>query len=145
MANKVDLALLRHLRQNSREHLTIIGREYGIPMTTLIGSINRMQPGIVQKCTTLVDFSKLGFGIRAGFALQAKERPSRKKLEEFLMANKSTNNVMRLSGEHDFLVEGLFRNITELYLFEEELKKFGLSRFEEIHFVEELECESFVP
>ena len=77
--------------------------------------------------------------------MKTARKAKRKPLEDFLVSSPSTNNVLRLGEDYDYLADALFRNVRELYNFEEELRKFGLSRLEEIHFIEELACEKFVP
>ena len=102
-----DLALLAELRADSRRSLTEISMNTGMPLSTVFSKLWRVERSYVDRYVSMVDFGSAGFNVRALFFIRAKNR---KKLADFLGAEEGVNNLYRVSGDADFLIEMVFRN-----------------------------------
>lgn len=61
LVDRVDLKLLSDLRRNSRETLTKISRETGIPISLIFDRLKRLEAiGIRNRYTCLLDMKKIG-------------------------------------------------------------------------------------
>ena len=67
---QTDLRILAHLRNNARASITGISRKTGIPVSTIFDRIRVYENQLVHKFTALIDFSKLGFNVRANIFLK---------------------------------------------------------------------------
>jgi Lrp/AsnC family transcriptional regulator, regulator for asnA, asnC and gidA len=116
-----DTRILQHLRQNSRTNLTTISRKTGIPVSTIFDKIRAYEDQFVQKFTVLVDFSKLGYSVRAKIFLKV-EPQQREKLKGYLIAHDRVNNIFRINNGFDFAIDCIFVSIKEVEEFVETLE-----------------------
>jgi Lrp/AsnC family transcriptional regulator, regulator for asnA, asnC and gidA len=116
-----DLRILQHLRENSRTSLTTISRKTGIPVSTIFDRIRSYESGFVHKFTALVDFSKLGYTVRANILLKI-EPGHREKVKGYLMAHPRVNTIQRVNNGFDYAAECVFMSIKESEEFIEELE-----------------------
>lgn len=119
---KKDLSLLRCLRENSRMSLTEMSRKTGIAISTLHDRLRLQKNNIHVKHTTLVDFDKLGFPTRAQIFLKA-PLESRLRLQDYLAIHSQVNNVFKSNNKYDFIIEGVFSEVSELDFFLEDLER----------------------
>ncbi len=141
MATEKERLLLQHLRQNSRKSLTKISRETGIPVSTLFDILKRLETRFIQKHVSLIDFSKLGYGLRINFAMSAKKK---KQLKEFLMNHPNINSLFSSINGQDFYAECVFRSLKEFTEFKSGLEQFEMENVQETFVVEELKREGFI-
>lgn len=140
MITEKELLILSHLRQNSRKSVSQISRETKIPATTVYDIVDRLhRKGIIERDVAIIDFAELGFGFRMSLAVKAKNKEG---LLSFLMTNKSVNSLCRVSEGFDYLVDLVFRNIAEYELFKEDISRYGLTRLNEHHIIEEVKKEN---
>ena len=79
MLTEKEKTLLQHLRKDSRKSLADISKETKIPISTLFDTLRKLESKVIIKHTALVDFAKLGHGMKAGFAISTKNKPRLKK------------------------------------------------------------------
>jgi DNA-binding Lrp family transcriptional regulator len=141
MLTKRELLILTHLRENSRNSLAMISRETSIPISTVFDKVDKLGKEIISKYSPLIDFSKIGFGLKVNFLLKSIKKKS--ELKRFLIENKNVNSILRLNSNFDFFVESVFRNMKEIEEFRESLDKFEIKDKNEFFVIEELKKERF--
>ncbi|MBW3020115.1 Lrp/AsnC family transcriptional regulator [Candidatus Woesearchaeota archaeon] len=132
--------ILQKIREDSRKNLTKISEETKIPKTTVFDILRRLENNVIKKHTSLVDFTKLGYGLKVNFVLRSKDK---KQMKDFLMNHSSINNLHSLINDYDFFAECIFKDLNDLESFKEELNKNGLSDIEHYFIVEDLKKEGF--
>ncbi|MGV8172543.1 MAG: Lrp/AsnC family transcriptional regulator [Candidatus Woesearchaeota archaeon] len=143
LKTKRDMLLMTFFRRNARENLTQISRLTRIPVSTIFDKLHDFERGLIQKHTTLVDFKKLGFDIRINILFKiAKE--SREGFKEFLMGNEHVNSLFRINNGYDYMIEAIFRDMSDLQKFTELLDKFSIEAKQELFVLEDLKRESFL-
>ena len=143
MLTKKDLLILTHLRADSRKSLAMISRETNIPISTIFDKVNKLGESTISKYSPLLDFQKLGFGIRINFALKANDK-KKHELNNFLFENKNVNSMLRLNNDFDFFIETVFRDMKGLEEFSESLEKFKIKKKKEFFIIEDLKREEFL-
>jgi DNA-binding Lrp family transcriptional regulator len=120
MVDNLTKQLLLSLRINGRVKLSEIHRSTKIPVTTIFERIKKFGK-YVEKYVTLIDWQKIGFGIRIIMAVSI-NRNRKKNLQEFLLEHKNVNSVSRVNNNFDFILEAMFASIKELDAFNDELR-----------------------
>ena len=144
MISKNELALISHLRKNSRESYLRLSKATGIPVSTLFGMIRRFNSRKLTRHTVLLDFSQIGFTLRAAVMLRV-DRGQREALAKHLKNSGFLNSLLRITGGFDYLCECVFSNHAELEEFVEGIKeKFTVQQLSVHPVVEELEKEAFL-
>ncbi len=144
MLTEKELVILTHLRKNARETLTRLSRKTGIPVSTIHDKLKAQYQGIIEKYTTLVNFTKLGFATRAYIILRVSKQ-ERTPVMEFLLRQEFVNSLYKINNGYDFLVEGIFRNIRDLELFTERLdEKFSIKEVKVYHILDDIRREAFL-
>jgi DNA-binding Lrp family transcriptional regulator len=141
MIKEKELVLLKHLRQNSRRSIADLSKETKIPLSTLFDVLRRVESDYVVKYTSLIDFSKIGYGLRVNFIIKSRKK---KELNEFLMKNPNVNSLCSLSGDSDLYAECVFKEMKEVIEFRENIQNIGIEKINEIFVVEEVKKEGFV-
>jgi DNA-binding Lrp family transcriptional regulator len=116
-----DIRILRHLRHNARSNLTTISRKTGIPVSTIFDKVRSFENDFVQRFTAIVDFTKLGYPVRANIFLKA-DPACREMVKSYLIAHERVNNLYRINNGYDYAAECLFTSIKEVEEFVEELE-----------------------
>ncbi len=142
MLTKKELLILTHLRSNSRKSLVIISRDTGIPISTVFDKVGKLGKNTISKYSPLLDFQKIGFGIRINFVLEANDK-RKQELKEFLLENKNINSILRLNNGFDFFVEAVFKDMKGFEEFAESLEKFKIKKKKEFFVIEDLKKEDF--
>lgn len=133
-----DLRILMHLRNNARMNLTTISRKTGIPVSTIFDKLRCFEEDVLCRFTTLVDFAKLGYPVRANIFLKV-DPSSRDPLKHFLLAHDRVNNLWRINNGYDFAAECLFSSIKEAEEFVEILEmQFRILDKTVFHIIDEL-------
>ncbi len=138
-----DIKILSELRKNSRSSLTLMSKNTGIPVSTIFDRINRMDNYVISKHSTLIDFNKLGFGLRAAVVLKSSKK-RRKELGEFLSKSPQVNSLFRISEGFDFFADCIFRNMQELNEFYGKLSEIKTARKKEFFIINEIKSEEFL-
>ena len=116
-----DLKILHHIRRNARENLTTISRKTGIPVSTIFDRLRSHEQQFVVKFTALVDFSKLGYPVRAYICLKV-DPQDREGIKNYLCVHSGVNTLQRINNGFDYSAECLFTNIKEVEEFVESLE-----------------------
>ncbi|OGM02091.1 hypothetical protein A3K72_00060 [Candidatus Woesearchaeota archaeon RBG_13_36_6] len=139
MLSKNEMMILASLRKNSRQSLTKVSKETSIPVSTVYDKIKQHENGVIKKFTSILDFPALGFNIRANVLVKGKK----KELRDFLLDSWNVNSVFQLNEGYDFAVDCIFRYMSELKEFMDQLEKMGVKK--EVYYVtDELRREDFL-
>jgi DNA-binding Lrp family transcriptional regulator len=144
MVKKKDLMLLSHLRCNSRERLTIISRKTGIPVSTLHDRLDAKAGDGILRNSCLLDFDVLGFTVKAHVLFKI-NKSDKDKVQKYLSKSLNVNNLYKVNNGYDFIVEFIFRTISEMEHFLEELdQKFSI-KSKDIHYIiDDIKREAFL-
>jgi len=143
LKTKKDILLMTYFRRNARENLTQISRWTRIPVSTIYDKLREFERGIIQRYTALVDFKKLGFDIRIDILFKV-SKDSREEFKKFLMTNENVNSIYRINSGFDYLVEGIFKDMSDLQRFTELLERFKIESKQELFILEDIKRESFL-
>ena len=142
MINKKDLLIITNLRNNARMPLTKMSRTTHIPVSTIFDRLKIND--IIVRHTTLLDFSKLGYKVRAQIAFKV-DRDDKEALRECLMKHQSCNSVLKINNGYDFMIEGIFKELNEMEDFLEQLEqKFKILEKTTFYIIEDLKKEAFM-
>ncbi len=137
----VNINLVNEVRKDSRRSLTDLGKVTDTPLSTVFKKFDRLhKEGIIKKHACLMDFSMLGYPIKAGIFISTNKENEMKK---FLSGHPNVNTLLRLSGDYDFYAELVFENMLRLQDFTEELEEQGIVKKTAVHFVEDVRLEEF--
>jgi DNA-binding Lrp family transcriptional regulator len=123
MLSNDEMLILTHLRKNARKSLAMIGRELNMPISTVFDKVHKINNSVVLKHTSLLDFAKLGHGLKINYVIKAKP-DMETQLLQFLSENRKVNSVQRLKEANEFFVEAIFRDMVEFDSFTEALEEF---------------------
>ncbi|MGV8086117.1 MAG: Lrp/AsnC family transcriptional regulator, partial [Candidatus Woesearchaeota archaeon] len=137
LKTKKDILLMTYFRKNARENLTQISRLTRIPVSTIFDKLREFERGLIQKHTTLIDFKMLGFDIRVNMLFKI-SKESRQEFKDFLMTNENVNSIFRITNGYDYLVEAIFRDMTDMQRFSELLDRFKIESKQELFILEDL-------
>ena len=139
-----DIKMISHFRNNARQSLTNLSKMTKIPVSTIFDKLKEYEENsLIKKHTSLLDFKKLGYDIRTQILLTAGTE-GREKLQKFLMMHPRVNTIYRINNGFDFLIEGIFRNMTELDSFGAELDAQKPLDKKEFFIMEEMKREEFL-
>ncbi len=131
---KKDLLILSYLRKNSRISLTKMSRKTGIPISTLYDKIQSQKGKIIKKFTSIIDFKKLGYEIKANILIKTHFYDI-EKIQVFLEKCFHVNNLQVINNHYNFFIEGVFKNIQELEEFKKKLFERGRIEAIDIYFI----------
>jgi DNA-binding Lrp family transcriptional regulator len=143
LRTKRDILLMTYFRRNARENLTQISRKTHIPVSTIFDKLREFERGLIQKHTTLIDFRRLGFDIRINILFKV-EKDSREEFKEFLVYNENVNSIYRINNGYDYMVEAIFRDMSDLQRFTELLDRFKIEDKKELFVLEDVKRECFL-
>ncbi|RMF54461.1 Lrp/AsnC family transcriptional regulator [Candidatus Woesearchaeota archaeon] len=141
MVSKKDALILCNLRRNSRQSIAKIGKNSGIPASTVFDRLRKLEGNIISKYVSLIDFQKIGYHIRLFFVFKAFDK---EKLKKFLINHQNINSVHSVHGENDFFVEAVFKDLNQFESFLEDLNNNEIKEKDYYYVVEELKRESFL-
>ncbi len=143
MLSTRELKFLSCLRENSREKLTCISRKTNIPISTLFDVLKELDEKVIIKSTILINFFGLGYHFHAQALLKV-DLKDRVRLKTHLHCHPHVNNLYKVNGEWDFLVDTFYKNIQEFDFFLDNLEeKFVIEDKQVIYLVEEIKKEGF--
>lgn len=144
MLNKKEMMIISNLRKDARMSLTEMSRETRIPVSTIYENIKHFQDGVITRYTCLLDFSKLGFSVRANVMLRV-DRDAKEALSQYLAKSLSVNSLYKVNSGYDFMMECVFRDMRQLDEFMELLEEKFKIKSKEIHFIiDDIKKEEFV-
>ena len=135
---KREIGLINELRRNSRRALTEISWNAGIPLSSAFKMLKRLEAGTIKKNVCLVDFAKLGFPFKMGMFIRANDKGE---IASFLSKHPSVNSLLRLSGDFDFFVELIFKDMAGCQDFVEEISE--ISKKTSVHFLTDVKQVGF--
>lgn len=139
-----DILLCSRLRENARETLTRMSKKTGIPVSTLYDRMQAHKGGLIKGYTSLIDFSVLGYSVRANVLVKANYYDL-DKVRSFLEHAYCANTVQQLNSQYDFIAECVFRSLDELERFKKRLHQAGtIEKLDVFIVVSDLKRESFL-
>lgn len=114
--------LLSHFRQNARESLTRISRRTHVPVSTIFDRLKQYEQKYIMKHTTLLDFARMGFSVRANLLLRVGV-DHRDLVKQFLIRHDHVNSLFKINNGFDFQAEVIFNNIKDLEEFIEAIER----------------------
>jgi len=138
-----DILLLRELRKNARQSLTSISQKTNIPVSTVFDRLKMQEQHLIQRHTSLIDFSRLGYSTRATVTLKV-HKEDRAKAQDLLMLHSHVNTMYKINNGYDFQVEAVFKNFKELEYFIEELEEQIRVKAKQVYYIiEDIKKEEF--
>ncbi len=141
--NQKELLILSHFRKNARRNLTKISKVTGIPVSTIFDKLKTYEGGVIKKHTSILDFNVLGYDVRVQLIIKVKKE-MKEELYKFLMKSYSVNSLSKINNGFDFMLECVFKNMNQYYLFNEELDDKGVLKKNEFFILQELRREAFL-
>ncbi len=144
MINEKDMLIMAYLRKNSRIKLTKMSRLTKLPVSTIFDRIRCHEGELIKAHICLLDFAKLGFHTRANIMFRVHKK-DKQAMRDCLENSQNVNSIYKINNGFDFLVEVVFRNISDLEEFMEGLdEKFDI-KAKEIHYIiDDIKRESFM-
>lgn len=140
---QTDLKLFSTLRQNARLSLTEMSRKTNIPVSTIYERLRCHYGDIIKRYTVLLDFNKLGYGIRVSLFLKVAHN-QRERLCMYLEQQQHINNAYRITHGFDILCDAVFTDIGSAEEFSRDLeRRFKLSKIQMFYILEEVKREGF--
>lgn len=144
MVKKKDLLLLSHLRKNSRMHLKEVSRKTGIPISTLHDRIRAKAGDCIVRHSCLLDFDALGFNVKAHVLFKV-NKSDKDDVKKFLSKSLNVNSLYKINNGFDFIVEFVFRTVSEMEKFLEEIdNKFSIKSKDVHYIIEDIRREDFL-
>ncbi len=141
--SKTDMKLFSTLRENGRMTLTEISKRTNIPVSTIYERLRGYYGDIIKRYTILLDFTKLGYGVRVSFFLKVNNN-QREKLLKYLKLQHNVNNAYRINNGFDILCEAVFTDMIAAEQFSKEIEqKFHTTKVQLFYILEEVKHEGF--
>ena len=141
--NPKKLKLLNSLRANSREKLTTVSKQTGVPISTLFDLLKDLQKTVISKNTVILDFSIMGLHSHAYIFLKV-PLDMREKLRIKLLADYNVNTVYKMNNCWDFVIETIHKNVRDLSIFIDSIEEKYCIENKEVHYlVKEVKKEGF--
>jgi Lrp/AsnC family transcriptional regulator, leucine-responsive regulatory protein len=142
--NNKDLEIISHLRQNARMPLTIMSKKTRIPVSTIFGRLKTHADNVIAKHTSLLNFALLGYYARANITIKV-DRDDKQIVKEYLTKHQAVNSLYKINNGYDFMIEGVFRQVSDMENFLDELEnKFRISDRKSFFIIEDLKREAFL-
>ncbi len=108
--------ILRLLRSNARTKISEISQQLKIPRTRVTTKLRDLKLTCIKKFVSLIYFDKLGYKERVVFFI----RSPTLSLTNF----NPVNNLCKLRGKHNWMIECYFKNNEETATYMESLEKY---------------------
>lgn len=125
--NLKDRKILYQLDLNSRQSLSSIGKQVGLPKNVVAYRIKRLQKeGLIKNFYTVIDASKLGYiSFRFYLTFQYTTPEIEKEIIEYFVKNEYTYWIGTIEGRFDLVVIMWIKDLNDFYSFwEETLKRY---------------------
>jgi len=147
--DKIDLAILRILLQDSRRTLQDIGAEVGLSPTSCWSRIKRLEgQGVIKRYTVDVDASKLGYhdSVIVQVTLESHSDETLYEFGRVLATIPEIQEAYLVSGDYDYYIRIAVRDTRDYErLLREKLYKIPGIRHSQSHFVLRVLKEASVP
>jgi DNA-binding Lrp family transcriptional regulator len=143
MLTDEELAIISHLRENSRKNLSKISRETRIPVSTIFDRLKKYEKSVIKKNTALLNFKELGYSVRVNLMLRVDEK-GRQEFEKFLSRTENVNTAYSVGTEYDYMLECVFKNIEQWQEFMKKVMKFKVLDKKEFFIIKDLKKEAFM-
>jgi DNA-binding Lrp family transcriptional regulator len=121
-----------------------MSKDIHMPISSIYDHIKEQEACLIQKHTTLIDFSKLGFNARANILLKV-PKEQRQNIAEYLVKCQQINTAYKINSGWDFMLEGVFRDMKELEIFLENMEeKFKIKAKEVYYIIDDIKREEFL-
>ena len=141
--NNQDIEILSYMRHNSRNSITEMSRDFGLPIIEMMDRMKIYEKNYIRNYTCVLNFDKAGFKFDVFIILKINERIV-KRFEKFVTNNKYVNSFFSI-GNGKYLIEFLFRNEFVFNNFFEKMKKeFSIEEFDILKISHELKRECFL-
>ena len=140
MKKEDKIRMLKEFRRNSRSKLTDISKKTNIPVTTLFERMKTLNEYFI-KNTTLIDFSKLDYPLMIMYIIKISDE-MKERFKKDIEKNPNLNNMHRISGKYNYLIESYFKTLKEANEFYEFLNKYSDSIIEH-QIINEIKKEEF--
>ncbi len=137
-----ELQIVRHLRTNGRETLTRLSKKTGVPISTLFDKLNQYKQEFIVRHTCLLDYARLGFDLRV--QLLVKLSKDKERFEHFIVEHYHVNSVFRINNGYDYLIEAVFKNMSDFTDFMLALERHGIKDRKEFYVLQDLRREAFL-
>ena len=134
MIEQNNLLLLSHFRRNARAKLTDVGRETGIPVSTIFDRVKGELLPYVQRFTCLLNMQELGLHSRATIILKV-DKEQKQEAGRFLEKHGNVNSLYRINNGYDFMLDVIFREMADLEEFIEQIEKRFKVKDKEVYFI----------
>ncbi|MBS3108100.1 Lrp/AsnC ligand binding domain-containing protein [Candidatus Woesearchaeota archaeon] len=143
--DKKDLLILSNLRMNARASLTDISKSTKVPISTIFDKLRVHQnEKLIKKHTALLDFNKLGYPVKAKILIKVNKN-KKEEIRNFLLYHPNVNSLFQISNGYNFLIEVVFKQISQLEEFSELLEDKYDIRTKQVYFViEDIKREEFM-
>lgn len=131
---KKDLVVMAYLRKDARMKLTTMSRLTKLPVSTIFDRMKFHEGGLIKGHICLLDFSKLGYHTRANVMLKVGKK-HKEAIREYLEKSQHVNSLYKINNGFDFLVEVVFKNISDLEEFFETLEEKYSIKGKEVHYI----------
>ncbi len=136
------LAILAKLRSDARMSLAKIGRETGLPTSTVFDYYQDLLDGAIARHVTIPDFGRLGCPLRKRYLVRTADR---KRTLAWLKSHPNVNDLYRVDS-HDAFFEAYFPDVNAAETFRDSLKQALRPReLKEFDILEEIKHEGFAP
>jgi len=114
-----DKKILYHLKKNSRQSYSSIGKKVGLYRKNVINRVNKLiEHGVIYSFYTLIDLQSLGYDTyRFYFNFQYLTPEIKKKIVNELVADKNSTWITTLGGQYDFALYIAVKDIFDFYPF----------------------------
>lgn len=141
MNKEKEILLLSCLRKNGRESLTKMSRVTGMPVSTVFDVMKETDK--VAKNTCLLNFTKLGYAIRASIVLKV-DSCQKEDIKKFLLLNTNVNSLYKINNGYDFMLEVVYKELKDLEMFIEKLDKFKIIEKNVYYIIDDIAREKFL-
>jgi DNA-binding Lrp family transcriptional regulator len=138
-----ELLLLSQFRKNARENLTTAAKRIRMPISTIYEKLKRYEKTIIQKYTSLLNFSQMGYAIKLHLVIRV-DLKDKLKLRQYLTNNSRVNSLFAISNGYDFMAEVILKDFSEVENFIQELSVFAIADMHEFYVTSDLKREEFL-
>ena len=132
--------LLRRLRMNSRQSLSEISRNSQVSLPRLVRCLSKLEKEVIKRYFSVLDFARLGYGIRVLFFVEAREPGE---IDTLFFGCGCINSCSRLENGILWL-ECVFRDMRGLSDFRDRLSERDMAIVQEYFVTELVKEEGFV-
>ena len=122
--DSIDIKILNILQKNSREPLKSIAEQCFISSPSVSAHIQKLEKEIIKNYLLVVDYEKLGYQIKA-FVNISLNTDNKSDFIELVKAIPNVLEVDNITGNYDFILKVLFKDVHDLERFLIKLKPFG--------------------